>query len=324
MELFSEVYGCYYTVVSRILGRATDGLTRVEIEDLVNAGGFHESAFHLLPSLFSGEWRLLDEKDKRYYSRLDGKAKRPLSMLEKSWLKSLTEDPRIKLFLDDKQLDELKVSLEGVAPLYQNDDFHTYGRHLDGDDFVSSEYASCFKTILQATKEHRPLLIGYESPSGTHTLQQYLPYKLSFSGRDDKFRLLCATYNKRHKKLQRMILNLARIKSVEVIDSSFDRYDELSALYKEALCAEPVVLEISTQRNALERCMLQFASFERQTAYDSERDLYTCRIWYDSADEPELLINILSFGPTVKVVGPSRFLNQVKDRIHRQQLLFRA
>ena len=79
MELFSEIYGCYYTVVSRILDRARPGVTKAEIERIVNDCGFYDSAFHLLPSLFSGEWDLLEEKDKLYYSKLSEPVKRPLT-----------------------------------------------------------------------------------------------------------------------------------------------------------------------------------------------------------------------------------------------------
>jgi len=47
MELFSEVYGCYFTVVSRILDQAQNGLTKAEIEQLVSSHGFYDSTFHL-------------------------------------------------------------------------------------------------------------------------------------------------------------------------------------------------------------------------------------------------------------------------------------
>jgi len=84
------------------------------------------------------------------------------------------------------------------------------------------------------------------------------------------------------------------------------------------VCAGPVILEISKERNALERCMLQFASFERRTEYDRERDMYTCHIWFDPAGETELLIRILSFGPVVRVLEPEGFLHQIEECIGLQ------
>ena len=233
MELFSEVYGCYYTVVTRILNRAQGGLTRAEIEELVKTGGFYESALHLLPALFSGEWKLLDKQADRYYSRLSRQLQRPLTALEKSWLKALTDDPRIRLFLSDQQLVELKESLDNVAPLYYRTDFHSSDQLLDGDNFSDPQYNAQFKTILQATREQKTLLIAYESPGGTRTRQRYLPYRLSYSGRDDKFRLLCATLNKRQNKLQRMTLNLARMTDAQIIDDTPVNPGELAELFKD-------------------------------------------------------------------------------------------
>ena len=98
----------------------------------------------------------------------------------------------------------------------------------------------------------------------------------------------------------------------------FDLGDNLKELFEKNICTEPVILEITKERNALERFMLQFASFERQTEYDKERNVFTCRIWFDTADETELLIRILSFGPVIKVLGPEGFLHQIKERIMRQ------
>jgi len=318
MELFSEVYGCYFTVVSRILNQAQNGMTKAEIEQLVDSHGFYDSTFHLLPSLFFGEWKLLDEREGAYFSKIDGKTKRPLTTLEKSWLKALLNDSRMRLFLDDAQYNELQNSLTDVKPLFLQDDFHLYDRQLDGDDYEDTKYIEHFKTILQATKEKMPLMIEYRSDKGGRTKRQYDPYRLCYSARDDKFRLLCAEFQKNRGRLKRITLNLARITSVQLSESRFDKPVELDALYAKAVCREPVVLEISKERNALERCMLQFASFERQTEYDRERNRYTCRVWYDPADETELLIRVLSFGPTVRVLGPASFLKQMHERIHRQ------
>ena len=318
MELFSEIYGCYFTVVARILAQAASGLTKAEIELLVKSHGFYDSTFYVLPPLFSGQWNLLAEREEKYYSRLSEKIKRPLSSLEKSWLKALLDDARIKLFLDEGPLAELRNSLSATPPLFIDGDFHVYDRHLDGDDYEDPCYIARFKVILQALNEQMPLLIEYDSPKGGRNKRQYHPYKLCYSARDNKFRLQCAVFHRGRNRLERITLNLARMTSVAVAEGRFEIAAKLTALFRESLCAEPVVLEISQERNALERCMLQFASFERQTEYDKARDIYTCRIWYDPADETELLIRILSFGPVVKVLGPDGFLGQIKDRIRRQ------
>lgn len=53
---------------------------------------------------------------------------------------------------------------------------------------------------------------------------------------------------------------------------------------------------------------------------------WLCSIYYDTADETELLIDIsLSFGPVIEVLGPGHFRSMVKNRVKRQhELLYRT
>ena len=67
--------------------------------------------------------------------------------------------------------------------------------------------------------------------------------------------------------------------------------------------------------------MLHFAHYDKQTAYEEETDTWLCSIWYDPADETELLIELLFFGPVIHVLGPKDFLAKIKERIIRQRKL---
>lgn len=78
---------------------------------------------------------------------------------------------------------------------------------------------------------------------------------------------------------------------------------------------------IRNRRNALERAMLHFSNYEKKTRKIDE-DTWECLIYYNRSMETELLIEILSFGPAVKVTGPDAFLQQVKERLGRQIRLF--
>ena len=87
-------------------------------------------------------------------------------------------------------------------------------------------------------------------------------------------------------------------------------------------CTEPVLIEISGERNSLVRCMLHFANYEKHTRYQEETGSWLCSIYYDLADETELLIDILSFGPVIQVLGPEPFLHQIRQRVKKQHELF--
>ena len=68
--------------------------------------------------------------------------------------------------------------------------------------------------------------------------------------------------------------------------------------------------------------MLAFAHFEKSAVQISD-DVYRLTLNYDSFDETELVVRVLSFGPMVKVIEPQRFVDLVKERIERQIVLLR-
>ena len=45
------------------------------------------------------------------------------------------------------------------------------------------------------------------------------------------------------------------------------------------------------------------------------------QLWYDKQDETELLIQLLSFGPVLEILGPPAFRAQAAERVARQYAL---
>ena len=322
MELFSEVYSCYYNVVNKILNESINKpLSKRDINEIIGENAFQESALHILPKLISGEWKLLNENKDSYTSSLTSNVKLPVTALEKAWLKSLLEDKRIALFLSEDQISPLREYLKDVAPIFSQEDFYYYDTFLDGDDYKSEDYVNNFRMIVESLKKKKLVTISMESGKGNRVTGNYLPCKLEYSSKDDKFRVYAARvrYNKI---VTYAIINLGRISKIELSEEVFLGEVNLDGYMANNKCKEPVVIEISKERNAVERCMLHFASYEKRTEYDEAADKYVCYIYYDKKDETELLIRILSFGPVIRVLGPEEFLGLVKERVKRQwQLL---
>jgi len=78
------------------------------------------------------------------------------------------------------------------------------------------------------------------------------------------------------------------------------------------------MIRVSTERNGVERFMLEFASYEKHTVRNLETGQYNVELWYDQQDETELLIRLLSFGPVIEIFGPEHLREQAKQRIKRQ------
>ena len=282
-------------------------LTNDEIATIITSCAFSESSFFIMPNIQSGEWNLINKIDTNVL-------KMPMTTLQKSWLKALLNDKRIRLFLDEEQIEQVSAMLNDVSPLYENSDFHYFDAATDGDKYGDEQYIKNFRIILTAIKSKTELRIDYDSGKGTHSNHNYIPLKLNYSAKDDKFRLIVSHLKPRRP--DKAILNLSRIKSVVTLQNAPFQWHESTRINKSY-----VVLQIFQGRNALERYMLQFASMEKQTEYDEATDSYTCRIFYDSQDETELLIRILSFGPLVKVLEPASFVTQIRERIKKQILL---
>jgi hypothetical protein len=318
MELFSEIYSCYYKVVDKILNAALENpLSKLDITKIIDDNAFSESAFYIIPKLLDGEWNLMKSKDNKYISKLEGKIKLPVTNLEKAWLKSLLSDRRIRLFLKDDQIEFFKEYLKDTEPLFDSRDFHYYDIYLDGDDYNNDTYIKNFRKIMVAINSKAIVEISFESSKSGSKAGSFLPYKIEYSSKDDKFRVHAFRVHY-GKIVHNSIINISRISTIEATVESLNTDISIDSYIRSHKYVDSVVIEISKERNAVERCMLHFANFEKRTEYDECTDKYLSYIYYNKQDETELLIRILSFGPVIRVLGPENFLTLIKDRVKRQ------
>lgn len=303
MMLFSEIYGSYFHVVAAVLAEAAGGdLTERRMTELVREKAFAESALTIPSALKSGAWPLLDGECR---SVLHHKPAMPLTVLQKRWLKALLSDPRIALFSPDTS------GLEDVEPLYAQGTFVFFDQYADGDPYGDPAYAACFQTALKAIRGKRKLRVCFHGHTGARHSFECVPYRLEYSAKDDKFRLLAAGVPRRS------TINMARVRSCELLGPCGPN----SAAPPQERSEELVML-LHDERNGLERVLLHFSHFEKETLKVNER-LYQVRLRYDKDDETELLIRVLSFGPILEVQAPAAFIRQMRERIRRQSAYMR-
>ena len=94
--LFNEIYGTYFSTVAKIIKAAQTGkLTEKELYSIVQENAFGESTLTIPQMLKNESWPLIN---KDLSTPLEHEPKRPLTDLEKRWIKTLLFDSRIKLF----------------------------------------------------------------------------------------------------------------------------------------------------------------------------------------------------------------------------------
>lgn len=299
--LFSEIYCAYFNAVATIIKEAQNGdISEKRILQIIGEKAFSESILTILPAIKNEEWLVMN---KELHTPIKRTPQMPLTTLQKRWLKSLLTDPRIVLFDVDAS------GLEDVKPLFVYDDFVFFDRYEDGDPYSDEQYIANFRTVLQALKEKRRIHIKYFNRHGVSMHGQYIPYKLEYSIKDDKFRL--ETAGGRYA----AYINLARIEECELMEP----YTESEVIPpRRRECA--VTFTLRDERNALDRVMLHFSDCRKETKR-LESDRYQVDLWYESQDETEILIRILSFGPMLRVTSPDNFIKLIKNRLVMQSAL---
>ena len=296
--LFSELYSVYYNTVARIIERAFESnVTEQDLQKCVEEEAFSESVMTILPALKSGKWPLLNED---LSPKLVHKPTMPLTFLEQRWLKAILDDPRIRLFgVEFPELD-------GVEPLFTQEDYKVYDQYNDGDPFEDETYIHHFQMMLSAMKTGRPVRITMRNRHGKDLWVRFYPKGFEYSLKDDKIRILADGCKFKQ-------FNLARVTSCQY----YNGHGPWRETPQEDV-VKTLTLQITDERNALERVMLHFAHFEKQAERIDDRT-YLLKMNYYGSDETEIVIRVLSFGPCVKVIEPESFIDLVKERLFAQK-----
>lgn len=327
MELFSELYTCYYQLLHALLQTSErHPLTKQEINSYIQKHGFAESHLTILPKLATGEWPLFTCKEDGYTPAISMPETLPFTILQKRWLKALMTDPRIRLFLSEEALHQLDEFLIDCTPLFSQDTFIYYDQFEDGDDFTSPLYRHHIQTLCDCIRKQNRIKLRYQSNSSALLDYEGVPITLEYSPKNNRFRLILTRKNSYH---ATATLNVGQIQFLTPYTSDTTKKktktqrettDGILTSTRTNQTKLHVTIHIYQSRNAMERAMLYFADYEKNTKKISD-SLYECTIYYHPETESELLIDLLSFGPTIKVVGPERIQKQIKARIEKQYKL---
>lgn len=303
--IFDEFYGTYYRTVAAILKLALERpVTMNDIREMCDRYSFGEAFMNISEKLTDGTWPLLepvsDKYPKTWSAVVTAPPQTPLTLLEKRWLKAIAQDPRMKLF--DVDLTFVK----DVEPLFYPEDFIRYDCYSDGDNYADETYQANFRTLLSAIRERCSVTMTYESRRGKVNTDTVTPLRLEYSEKDDRFRVLCADGE------NVVIRNLAGVHECTkgaVYEGELPDPDERKT--------KTVLIEIRDHRNSMERVSLHFTHLRKEVER-IEPGVYRMKLWYDDKDEPEMVVRVLQFGPTVRVIGPASFRAEVKKRVDWQ------
>lgn len=326
-EIFSEVYGCYYDAAIKILSLAVKGnLTEESLVDIADKYVYadkkaHSSAQDIVNVLFSGKKKdgspmaisLLKtgEKEENFDTVLYNEPVLPLTLLQKRWIKSLLLNKRIKLF----DLEEPEW-LNGVKPLFMPDDFVYFDQDTNGDNYSDEKYINVFRTLLKAiNRKHKLNIVYADRKNEQHHYDGGIPYKMEYSPKNDKFRLLLI--RKIYEETIFSVLNVSQISSVEISDELYDEC--LDSFMPEK---SEIVFELDNDNTTMQlsRAMREFSDMEKETKHLGS-NIYQVSIKYYKLDEKEIVIRLMSYLPYIKVISPDDVRKQIEEKLKTQMTL---
>lgn len=295
--IFNELYSAYYNTVATIIKEIiNENLNNDSIYKIIEEKAFEESVLNIIPAIKQEKWQVIT---KNFKTPIKNIPTMPLTLLQKRWLKSILMDERIKLF--DIEID----GLDDVEPLFTKEDYRIYDKYLDGDNFNDKEYIARFKTIIYAVHNRLPIKAEMVNRRGKSVKVTFIPKKIEYSEKDDKFRVIGSG---------RFVstVNLARLTKCSIYKGKYENKQLLKPPKRST-----ITIIVKDERNALERGMLHFAHFEKQVEKIDNKN-YKVIIKYDTDDEPEMVIRVLAFGPLVEVVEPLTFRELIKNKLKKQ------
>lgn len=318
-HFYNEIYSYYYSTIARLINLAINGELTPEVEEAV----LHETNSFSVDLVIDrlhvlNEWFLMNENMTRidgqsfYETDIQCESTRPVTLLEKRWLKSIISDPRIQLFNID-----FANQLDDVEPLFDENDFVSIGSYADGDNYSDEEYIRIFRMILRAIKEGWALRIKSENSSGVISPSAYtfIPDHLEYSELEDKFSLF--GLNPEHHQ-KNSILRLNRIHSCELCP-----LPEVKVVVESEKNELMLLLsgEHARTQNVLERMLIEFSHHDKNVRENEQGD-YIISILYSVNDEKEILVQqVMPFAQYIKVIKPDSIREQIADRLFRQSRL---
>ncbi len=309
--MYHEIYGKYYEIIRNLLNSGPK--TEREIDDYIRYNGFDESFLYLNAKTLVEDYHLFEIKDNLYYPVTKNKIPNVLTLEQKKWISRMLQDEKSELFIKAEELEKY-LSIFGIDPLYNSVDYEYLFQDID-EDLINSKYMVIFKSILYAIKNKKDLKFIFKSSKNYTTYKTVSPYKIEYSMQDKKFRVLAVEYRNNHH--MRMIrIRLSSIKKFTIIP----RLEELDYEYylDKELLPEPLIIEVYPVYNGIERIFIELSNYKRESVFDKERNCSIMKIYYEQADELKLVLKMLSFGKTVKIISDGFIKDEVKRRLELQ------
>ena len=343
MELFSEVKNRYFQLVFRIINECAGGKAKSDLLRIIDEGEFEQKVISKNQKTFADlmlnrcaddeNLNLLTQKNGIFYPAIErsgkpecsagneteGNDRLPLpvrfSRIEKAWLKSILEKDGVRMVLSKETFEKLQKELGDFETPIKDEYFELTNRIKLPEVPEPEAYERNFRIILDALIKEKPIRYNNTDKKGNiHSNRIALPVSIEYSMRDGRFRVSMYSIDDNRP----IMANIFTLSDLRVVDEDvgIDRQTAKRLLFEQKYSEEPVILEVTDKKAAMERCFMCFSGMER-TARSLGNDKYEIRLNYYLFEEENLIRSIISLGPYVRVVSPGRIADEIVARVKK-------
>ena len=313
LELSNEYNNCYFISLINVLNGIAEGakLTKYGINDKIAeaVGDTHEYLSGKIADEVYCECSMLFDiaPDMSFRRRIDVPIPICLSVTERIYIKAIINSRYGKLFLSEKEIEEIIATLGDVPDIPINDYFVSIPQTCYE---YSDSYIGNMRLLLSAIKENREIEYSNTTRTAEYKNVHGYPVRIEYSAMYDIFQLsLWSSDENRPVKV-----NIHTMYNVSVTDNVWNEFMTPLEMMKSRRCNEPIVIELGNDKKTFERANILFSMYEIETEYSAD-GTHIMKLYYYEFDEYEIINTILSFGPYVKVVSPSDIIEKIKERI---------
>lgn len=311
-ELIDEYSNYFYISLINAVNSVVDGekfkLLNFQNKIISDAGDHEGDYLGEVSDEIKSEYGILFETDddKFLASRINSYVPMCLSETEKIYLKAILHSKYSKLFLSDDEISLLDNSMKDI-PYIPIDEYVVSSPSRSASYF--DKQADKLRLLLSAIKENREISYSNKTRNADYIDKCGYPLKIEYSVLYDVLQLSLWSSDE-HRPVK---LNIHSMYDIKATENIWKEKKSPAEMLETKRCKEPIIAEISDNINTLERADILFSMYD--TKITENKGKYQLEIKYYEYEKDEIIKNLISFGPYIKILSPPEMVDSIRETI---------
>lgn len=223
----------------------------------------------------------------------------PVTVIEKSWLKTMLQDEDFSFLLSPALRQKLLTALQDIPTLLQPGDWQKIQLQRTPKDTLQQLLRTYYEALLQD--------VQIEWTTTNDITCQGSPIRLEYDIAANQYALWVWPRDEKTPQKYKLI----QLKSIKGLTHPRESHieEKWQQYLKDNQCT--VQLKLTPKNTAVERCFRLFATYDKTGTVSETLDTYHLTVHYYAFDKQEVIDKILSLGNTVTVLEPKELRQEI-------------